>query len=472
MQRVRANAAAPSSARSRSPAPVGLPPLVRSWLSDWAWGKKSAIGIVNDASAYCETHRNSRTDARIKRLAATKSNPQNAERVVESIVPVDTAFQPHEIKDSSVQWVLLPDVTFDWLQTNYPRQFQIHMGAARGGVQEFWEKLRGTPSGRAMWDLHPWLRGKSPGDLRYHVPLAMFDDDGPISNLSSAYVRQFYSVLGTGSDKETRYLLSTGISGSPLPDESWLALMPSFEKLASPRAEGLWGGVLIFFCADLDYVCNTFGLPHFNAENCCSLCLANNSTRPHNKYSSSAGWKGTEVDNVTFKARLRRPLHPCVAHPWFGVFTYRHDLLHMADHHGIASHICANILWAHLSSEREGAALPGGTMDERLDFLNSDVRAFYSMNDVQNRLPSFKEDNIKGGDWPELRGNNGKAANTRAFVPYCLALQKRAVELVPSTKNKHMLKVVEALHTIFDIVYSAPCFFEQRKSRPLGPDLR
>ena len=30
--------------------------------------------------------------------------------------------------------------------------------------------------------------------------------------------------------------------------------------------------------------------------------------------------------------------------------------------------------------------------------------------------------------------------------------------MVPSQKNKHMLKVVEALKTIQDLVYSAPCF--------------
>eukprot|EP00974_Lingulodinium_polyedra_P034835 3347507-Lingulodinium_polyedra.AAC.1 len=62
------------------------------------------------------------------------------------------------------------------------------------------------------------------------------------------------------------------------------------------------------------------------------------------------------------------------------MFTYRHDLLHMVDHHGIASHICANILWAHISSDREAPVIPGANMEERLAFLNADVKAYYSAN--------------------------------------------------------------------------------------------
>ena len=69
--------------------------------------------------------------------------------------------------------------------------------------------------------------------------------------------------------------------------------------------------------------------------------------------------------------------------------------------------------------------LPGSSIEERLAFLNDDVRAFYNANHVNNRLPPFREENIKGGEWPELNGRNVKAANTRAFVPYLVALQEK-----------------------------------------------
>ena len=46
-----------------------------------------------------------------------------------------------------------------------------------------------------------------------------------------------------------------------------------------------------------------------------------------------------------------------------------------------------------------------------------------------------------------------KAANTRAFVPYIVALQQRAVLIRKTPKNVHMLKAVEALPACYSIVY-------------------
>ena len=107
----------------------------------------------------------------------------------------------------------------------------------------------------------------------------------------------------------------------------------------------------------------------------------------------------------------------------------------MADHHGVANHVCANILWAHLSGDREGHALAGPTVTDRLAFLNSDGQAFYTACQARNRLPPFKVENITDGDWPVLKGNNVKAINTRALVPYVLALQQRATKMVQSPKT-------------------------------------
>ena len=38
---------------------------------------------------------------------------------------------------------------------------------------------------------------------------------------------------------------------------------------------------------------------------------------------------------------------------------------------------------------------PGNTTDERLDFMNDDIRAFYSAQRVNNRLPTLKASNLK-----------------------------------------------------------------------------
>ena len=130
----------------------------------------------------------------------------------------------------------------------------------------------------------------------------------------------------------------------------------------------------------------------------------------------------------------------------------------MVDHHGVASHVCANILWAHLSGDsREGHALVGPT-GRQTGIPQQQCPSLLHCFQVQNGLPPFKVENIKDGDWLVLKGNNVKAANPRALVPSVLALQQRATEMVQSPKNKHMLKVVEALTEIYNAMYNNSCF--------------
>ena len=70
--------------------------------------------------------------------------------------------------------------------------------------------------------------------LKWHLPLMLFDDAGPTSQTSSTFVRCLYSLLGVGSEGETRFLVATSLKEQGLPDESWTPLMNSFEELAQP----------------------------------------------------------------------------------------------------------------------------------------------------------------------------------------------------------------------------------------------
>ena len=130
-QRVRRQAAESHSARSRSPPPSALPALLKSWLSGWAWGQRSATALARDADAYRECH--TRIDPRILQLSKAKTNPGNAERVVEGLVSLGTDLEPIYLEQSSVEWVLLPETMFEWLETKCPRQFRVHMGASPSG---------------------------------------------------------------------------------------------------------------------------------------------------------------------------------------------------------------------------------------------------------------------------------------------------------------------------------------------------
>ena len=100
--------------------------------------------------------------------------------------------------------------------------------------------------------------------------------------------------------------------------------------------------------------------------------------------------------------------------------------------------------------------------------MNSDVAAYYSAQHVNDRLPPFRLENIKEGEWPVLKGQNVKAANTRAFVPYVKALQNRAVSMLRSPKNRHMLKIITGLSGIIDILYGADTFLTSEQLAMLG----
>ena len=143
------------------------------------------------------------------------------------------------------------------------------MGAKPGGVQGFWENFKSSAAGKRMWRLHPWLQGREPSDLRWHLPLMLFDDAGPVSNISSTFVRCWYSVLGIGSDRETRYLCATGLKeASATEDKSWSVIISQFGHLAQPAAAGSWGGILLFIGADMEYMCNMLGMPPLQCERC------------------------------------------------------------------------------------------------------------------------------------------------------------------------------------------------------------
>ena len=271
--------------------------------------------MVRSARSYLDDHGKHKCSEAMRRLANTSTNIANAERAVESVLPLTNMVKLIGMEDerSTIQMVLPPFDTFHWLRKTCPLKFKLHFGAQDEGVQSWWQSFRNSTKGKQMWRCHPWLRGKSPRDLACHLPLMIFDDAGPISKTSSSFVRCFYSILGIGSEKETRILIGTGLKeGRPEDDKSWPMILNQFRQLAEPVPEGSWGGILLFVGADMEYMCNVLGMQHFNNNQCCAYCAANDSDIPHNDFSDAAEWRSTMKDNAAFCAAFRRPLHPVV----------------------------------------------------------------------------------------------------------------------------------------------------------------
>jgi hypothetical protein len=420
------------------------------WMHKWSKGNSSAADIVRDAAA-----KDKHEDELVKRIAAGAIHHKDAERLLESIVPASRLPPTISIAASEIDTVVLPYDSFHWLRKLDARKFCWHLGAYVGGMEAWWASLAARADGAELWARNQWLHGRSAADLKWYVPLMLFDDAGPVANDASSYARCYYSITGRGSDTETRIVMCTGLKNDDLDDKSWPPILASFDKLAGPIAAGDgWGAVPIFLGSDLEYVCQVCGMQSYNDANCCSECSANGSTFPQNDFSAGALWRATEHDNAAYMAKFKQPLHPLVAHAWFNKFTYRYDLLHMWDHHGITS-IAVGCIFDHHVKKANGV-LPGPNQQARLDFLNSDIKASNKMQAVAHRLPTLKLSNLmREGDFPDLHGQAIKAANTRAVTPYCMELQRRAVAMDPTPLEKHMFKVIESMDALYKLVYNA-----------------
>ena len=63
----------------------------------------------------------------------------------------------------------------------------------------------------------------------------------------------------------------------------------------------------------------------------------------------------------------------------------------------------------------------GETIEMRMDVLNAELQAWYSLRGNVSRLPFLQPQNLKeANSFPELRGNGAKAANTSAILPFCV----------------------------------------------------
>ena len=114
-----------ASDTSRSPRrPGGI--VIEAWLSEWAWGKCAAVDLVRRAHAHVGDHGARGLDERLLRLARTFTNMANAERVVESILPLEGVCDPSEIPASLIQWILPPYAFFHWLRTTSMHSFCLY----------------------------------------------------------------------------------------------------------------------------------------------------------------------------------------------------------------------------------------------------------------------------------------------------------------------------------------------------------
>ena len=208
-------------------------------------------------------------------------------------------------------------------QDHYPLQFRLRFGADTQEVGAFWARFFDSTV-RARWvDQHMFLRGKSAADLEKTIPLVVHQDAGPCSKTHSADCISFSSLLGQGSEKVTKFLLSTYISDPGNDTLVWDAILSDL-RLAADQGVGGWHFCLLFAKADEEQRSIKWGIPSYNDPmDVCSECLSNRSNRPFSDLSRTARWRPSEDMPVDcYIARIRdNPRHPlassCVFYTMF-----------------------------------------------------------------------------------------------------------------------------------------------------------
>ena len=81
-------------------------------------------------------------------------------------------------------------------------------GACNIQLQQFWHDLFDSRDGAAYKRIHPYLRDKSPYELRFHLPFMLHEDAAPAGKTVSSNGILWGSLLGCGEELQKRFFLS------------------------------------------------------------------------------------------------------------------------------------------------------------------------------------------------------------------------------------------------------------------------
>lgn len=465
--------------------------FARGLLLEWGWGDLSGPAVRRLAGQAVADGLSNRLVKSIAALGSEGRCPGNIER--DLFRKFAAKFNPDRLAQPLVgpiiKCFLPPHELFGAIAREFPAEFAVRLGARRDRLAEFWQMFRQSIRGREYFDFNAELRNRSEEELSRLVPVVLHCDAGPYTKKKSCYVLSWGSLLGVGSEQESTYLIASWIDKKQnAQDEEalWpclaqsLAAMSSFRyplgnldgtdfepgtwrdrakgTLLAPAADGVgFGAVLLGLKADLEWYTNSMGWQGYNSAFPCGLCRADRLGVPWHDPRETALWRTTVFNLIDYRDKYTAPgCHPVNHFVGVSGYTVFLDLLHICDYRGITSLVIANTLWG-IVQDREIAH----TQEQSLAILNAEVAEFYSVNNVQNRLPEITvsmliDDKSRTTAQPQLKGPTVKAANTRSLLPYVAELARRKDTGTP--KTRHRRKLCEWLQRFYDIVYTADMF--------------
>ena len=363
--------------------------------------------------------------------------------------------------------MLLPSTLVRLLFEHYPHEFRRRLVADTDKLRNFWAEFLSQPH-TALWaSRHPFLRGKTVGDLVCTVPCVVHSDAGPCTKRASCNVLSWSVLLSVGDEKLCKFVIASYLKKASGGDEhAWARIVEDFDELATSVVGGVavanegrttWKCVMLLCKSDEEVKVNEFGMTSYNAPagEVCADCLCNDTTRPWTDLSRGWEWRRTaETSFGAFNARFRTPRHALVdSHYFCDRWFFYFELMHLADCKGVAALAFGSVL-AMLLQKRT----LGRTRADRLQAINEYMKDWYKRRPGWHRLPPLRPTSLRDAQgWANLVGPTVKAANTRAFTPL-LRDFARVHFASGSDRDRNVLGVLEGLASYYELLYAAPRF--------------
>ena len=250
---------------------------------------------------------------------------------------------------------------------HYSNQGSYDFNQVFGSPQEILQFWKQKDLRDAAYAKHPAI--SRPDFHKFCIPCKLHSDGAVLTRHDSLHIASWSSFFAKGSLLENQRYFTSIVKAAEHPD-SWPILFKilawSFEaclrgthpctdwngqefppnsrrqKLSNKplNKDGYFLGMFMI-TADMEEICNMYGLRHFNSNNCCFRCKANTTTIPWTDLSPDAKWRSTTETWTNTQ-------HPPTSHkiwdiPGLSMFSISWDVLHGLDQ-GPSLHVCGNLL--------------------------------------------------------------------------------------------------------------------------------
>ena len=337
-----------------------------------------------------------------------------------------------------------------------------------GAVKEYWDNIRNTD----FFKSHPGLNEEE--DLHRTIPIGMHGDGGSFSNHDSLFVLTWNSLVGQGTTRMTRFLMTVIVKSQMIPETmpavikilcwSFNAMLTGIEPLVNHLGEdvrgakkflaGRWKAALSQLRGDWEFYAmpSLLAFPKWNeVGRMCWKCMAVRNFANVLKYSRfdrAAPWRATRITHEKYLEMLaaeNRDIPVLFDAVGFRVELVMVDVLHCVDL-GIAAHIAGNVFWICITLHVFGPNIAASITE-----LNAKMKQWEKDKRVPNKFRGkLTKDRIKpDGQWPKLK--------TQAAPMHYLA--RFALELAKDHLGEDCILVCDLLVQFYELLQDPEMFF-------------